>query len=181
MLKVLRQLRSSVLIQNPWWQYRLDAYEHPDGSEGEFHYVHTPGSVFVIAVTDDEKFVLTKQYRYLNRRTSIEFCGGGVKAHLGIEGSARAELQEETGFECGSLTQIGSFNPMNGVTDELCTVFVARDLKPVPPKPDTTEEFEICVCSRSECVELIRSGELWDGMTLAALALFDAHSNRILS
>jgi ADP-ribose pyrophosphatase len=181
MLKELRQLSTSVVTENPWWQYRLDSYEQPDGNTGVFHYVHTPGSVFVIPITARGKLVFVKQYRYLNRRESIEFCGGGIKPSLGIEGSAIAELREETGLECAKLTPIGAFNPMNGVTDELCHVFVATDLKPLGARPDTSEEFELLERSIADCTELIREGTLWDGMTLAALTMLRAQKPELLN
>lgn len=172
MLKELRQKSSEVVLENPYWQYRLDRYELGDGSEAAYHYAHTPGSVMVIPITDSDAFVMVRQYRYLNRRESIEFPGGGVKSGLGIEASAHSELREETGSDCRLLTPIGSFNPMNGLTDELCSVFVATGLKPSAASPDKTEEFIVEELSYQECLTLIANGKLWDGMTLAALAIF---------
>ena len=175
MLKRLRQLRSQIVTENPWWQYRRDAYVRPDGNEGEFHYVHTQGSVFVIPITGDAKIVMLRQYRYLNQCESIEFCGGGMKPELGVEGSARAELREEAGYDADVIVKIGAFNPMNGVTDERCHVFIATGLKPASALADTTEEFERFELSIAECSQLIREGTLWDGMTLAAFALLREH------
>jgi ADP-ribose pyrophosphatase len=180
MLKELRQKRSEVILENPYWQYRLDWYEGPDGAERDYHYVHTPGSVMVIPVSGSGKFVMVQQYRYLNRRESTEFPGGGVKPEQSAEDAARNELREETGFSADKLTPIGIFNPMNGVTDELCTVFVATGLKPGTASHDTTEEFVITEISYEECLARIKSGSLWDGMTLAAIALFNEHKKDFL-
>ncbi|MDP4237780.1 MAG: NUDIX hydrolase, partial [Bacteroidota bacterium] len=119
MLKALRQLGTELLARNPWWDYRKDRYERPDGSEGEYYYVHTPGSVMILTVNENGKLILVKQYRYLNRRESLELIGGGIKSEKGALESAREELQEEAGIIAGELIPIGSFNPMNGVTDEI--------------------------------------------------------------
>src|SRR5438094_977656 len=129
MLKALRQIGAELLARNPWWEYRKDRYERPDGSGGEYHYIHTPGSVMVIPVTEEGKLILVRQYRYLNRRESLEFIGGGIKQGKSAEESARDELIEEAGIAAGKLIPIGQFNPMNGVTDELCNIFVAGSLK----------------------------------------------------
>ncbi len=180
MLKSLRQLSSKLFAKNPWWEYRLDSYEQPDGSVSEYHYVHTPGSVMILPITDEGKFILVKQFRYLNQREGLEFIGGGIKPGKSAEESAHDELLEEAGIIADEIILIGEFNPMNGVTDEICNIFVAHSLKNTVAKPDASEEFEVAELSNTEISDFIKSGIIWDGMTLAAFALFEQHRNKFL-
>ena len=175
MLKRLRRLATELLHKNPWWEYRRDDYLHPDDSKGEFYYVHTLGSVFVIPVLEDGRLVMLRMFRYLNQLESLEFVGGGMKPNRTPEDMAREELLEEAGYEAGSLTPIGWFNPMNGASDEQCYVFVARELKAVGSRPEASEEFEPVAVTSGELDGLIKRGEIWDGMTLAACALYKQH------
>jgi ADP-ribose pyrophosphatase len=172
MLKQLKQLSSEILAENRYWKYLKDRYTHPGGDEGEYHYVHTPGSVMVIPVTEKGNLLLVRQFRYLNRREGLEFVGGGVRGGLSAESAAASELKEEAGLVASELREIGEFNPMNGVTDEICKVFVATDLVTVDAAPDASEEFELVELRHDEFCDLIRHGEIWDGMTLAAFSLF---------
>mgnify|MGYP000883478108 CR=1 FL=1 len=160
------------LFRNPWWSYKRDRVTLPSGADGEYHYVQTPGSVMIIPVDEEGRFVLVRQYRYLNRRESLEFPAGGIKTGQQADAAARAELREEAGLEAASLENIGEFNPFNGVADELCTVYVARGLRPVEAVPDHTEEFEVLRLQPAEVVAAVADGSLWDGMTLAAWALY---------
>jgi ADP-ribose pyrophosphatase len=172
MLKELKQISSSIRSSNPYWQYGFDVYEKPDGSHGDYHYVHSRGSVMVVPRFPDDTYLVTKQYRYLNQRVSYEFPGGGQLPNLSVEEQAQCELQEESGFS-GELTFLGEFNPCNGITDEICSVFLAQNLVPAPDaRPDESEEFERVRISRKELTHLIHFGECWDGMTLAAWQLF---------
>ncbi|MBX7153743.1 MAG: NUDIX hydrolase [Candidatus Kapaibacterium sp.] len=171
MLTTLDTISSELILENPYWQYKHDRYVMPNGKEGSYFYVNTHGSVFIIPVTDDGTFVLTKQYRYLNQRVSIEFPGGGIKDGITPEEQARLELQEETGYTCSSLRHIGVMNPMNGVTNELCYVYIATGLTYVGAKPEESEEFLQVEYSRKEITSAIQSNEIWDGMTLAAWAM----------
>ena len=57
------------------------------------------------------------------------------------------------------------------MTNEICRVFLARGLRQVPQHPDATEEFEQLLLTPTELEEHIRSGSVWDGMTLAAWSL----------
>lgn len=179
MLKRLRRLSTEILHKNPWWEYRRDEYLHPDDSKGEFFYAHTLGAAFVIPEFEDGRLLMLRQFRYLNQKESLEFVGGGVKAGQNPEGAAKAELLEEAGFKADELIPIGSFNPMNGASDEECYVFVAHGLMASEARPEVSEEFEQVILSILELDTLIANGEIWDGMTLAAYGLYGAWSRRI--
>jgi len=170
-LKRWKKLTEAVVTRNPWWTYKRDTFELPSGKPGEYHYVHTNGSSLIIPLTGDGKILLVNQYRYLTGRESLEFPCGSVKEGATYEETARLELAEETGFSAGMLFQAGEFNPYNGVTDEMCRVYIANDLREVAALPDETEEFEQVALTPDEITERIRSSVIWDGMTLAAWAI----------
>ncbi len=171
MLKHWKRTSSSIVTRNPWWIYKSDRYEIPPDFSGEYHYVHTNGASMVVPVTETGRMILVNQYRYLCDRESIEFPCGGVKDGSTYDSTANMELEEETGYRAESIRRIGDFNPYNGITDEMCAVYIARKLIRSVPRPDSTEEFEILDYSPEELDELIRTGKIWDGMTLAAWAL----------
>ncbi len=170
-LKVWEKIRQEFELKNPWWTYRRDSVKLPSGKNGEYHYVHAVGSSMIVPVLDDGRLLLVNQYRYLRERESLEFPCGGMKEGSTPEGTARLELAEETGFQAGELVQAGEFNPYNGVTDEICHVFIARDLTPARSSKDETEEFEYKYISPQEVDVLMSSGKIWDGMSLAAWIL----------
>lgn len=95
-----------------------------------------------------------------------------MKEGLTHEQAAREELSEEAGYEAHELIPIGWFNPMNGASDEECYVFVARGLTAGTAHPEPSEEFEPVALTIAELEQRIAVGELWDGMTLAAYALY---------
>lgn len=167
-LQSWKKLSESIIARNGWWTYRKDAYELPSGKRGEYHYVHTIGASMIIPATPGGKLVLVNQYRYLCGRESIEFPCGGIKDGSSYLETAEQELREETGYASGDLSRAGEFNPYNGITDEICRVYVARELVFVGSAPDETEEFEIVLLTPAELDARIVSGEIWDGMTIAA-------------
>jgi ADP-ribose pyrophosphatase len=168
----LRRLATELIHANPWWEYRHDRYTFPNGSEGDFYYAHTKGAVFVIPQFDDGSLLLLRQFRYLNQRESLEFVGGGMKEGLTHEQAAHEELLEEAGLVANELIPLGWFNPMNGLSDEECYVFLAQGLKQQAARPEASEEFEPVRMATIDIDRLIAAGEIWDGMTLAAYSLF---------
>lgn len=171
MLRRWKRVETRVLGENPWWTYQMDKFEIPDGLLGEYHYVHTKGSSMVIPVMNDGTTVLVNQFRYLGDRESLEFPCGSVQDGRSYLETAQLELQEETGYRAGDIREIGQFNPYNGVTDEMCKVFLARQLQPAAAKPDATEEFELVYCTAQQADDMVRNKAIWDGMTLAAWML----------
>ena len=122
-------------------------------------------------VAVDGTLLLVNQYRLLNDRESLEFPGGGIQEGQDPVKAARKELIEETGYE-GELAKVGTFNPYNGITDEICHVFIARNLLPSTAETqDESEEFEIVKLSVEELESKIRINEIYDGMTMASWAL----------
>ena len=166
-----KRLNQTVLSRNGYWTYCKDEYELPSGRKGEYYYVHTNGASLVVPVRKDGRLLLVKQYRYLCSRESIEFPCGGVKDGSSHNETAWHELQEETGYASDALSLAGAFNPYNGITDEICNVYIARDLKYVGGEPDETEEFEQLPLSAEEIDARIADGTIWDGMTIAALGI----------
>lgn len=170
-----QQISQKILFKNPFWTYYLDEFEIPGRMKGEYHYVSTAGSSMVIPIDDQGKIGLVKQYRYLCDRESIEFPCGSIKAGYDYLSTAKAELAEEVGVAAASFRLIGSFNPYNGVTTEMCNVYIATNLTPQETKSDDTEDFERLWLNRETLENLIAEGEIWDGMTLAAWLLALPH------
>jgi ADP-ribose pyrophosphatase len=173
-MKPYKRISKSVVYKNPWWQYCCDRIELPSGKPGEYHYALTEGSSMVVPVTEDGKLLLVRQYRYTGNRDSIEFPCGGLKTGATHEETAKNELIEETGFLPGKLESVGNFNPCNGLLEEICRVYIARDLHYVGSRPDETESFELVPLTIEELDAWIQDGTIWDGMTLAAWAIAKA-------
>lgn len=171
-MKIWKKLSSKVVLKNRFWSYVLDEYAIGDDIKGEYHYCHTPGSTLVIPMLDDNRFVLIKQYRYLNHNFSIEFPCGGVAENLSREDNARKELREECGYDAQTLTKLGEFSPFTGASDEMCWVYLGQHLKEDPLPADATEEFEVLILTREEIEEMIKKNIIWDGLSLAAWSLF---------
>jgi ADP-ribose pyrophosphatase len=173
MLPRWKKLASEVVIENAWWRYRKDVFEREPGKRGEYHYASTDGSAMVIPITAQGELVLVEQYRYLLDRASLEFPGGGVAAHETPLVAATRELAEECGL-AGSFTALGTFNPWNGVTDEMCHVYVADQVvtDTSGARPDATESFIVHRLSRSSFEASVANGRIWDGMTLAAFSIY---------
>ncbi|MCX7985082.1 MAG: NUDIX hydrolase [Bacteroidetes bacterium] len=170
-LKRWKKISEQLVYTNNWWKYKRDEFLLPNGKRGEYHYVFTNGASMIVPLFPDGQLLFVKQYRYLNDRESLEFPCGGVKDGQTYEETAIHELAEEAGYKAGKMEYIGSFNPYNGVTNEICRIYLATELEPVSSTPDETEEFEKIVLFPNEIDRKIAEGEIWDGMTIATWSI----------
>ncbi|HBW74000.1 MAG: hypothetical protein UX20_C0002G0011 [Candidatus Magasanikbacteria bacterium GW2011_GWC2_45_8] len=168
-------IKSEVRASNPWWTYMVNVFKTHKGVEGEYHIVKTRGASMVVPVLPDGRVVIIKQYRYIPDRDSWEFPCGQLKEHENFEECARAELEEETGYRAGELINIGEFLPYNGVVNEWCRLFLAKNLEEGKAHPESTEEIEVSTRRIDEIDRMIHSGEIFDGQTLAAWSLMRPH------
>ncbi|MBK7107281.1 MAG: NUDIX hydrolase [Ignavibacteriae bacterium] len=169
-LKKWMKLSEKVLFTNKHWTYKLDQFEIEGVTRSEYHYVHSPGSTMVIPKLSNSKILLTNQFRYLNQKESLEFPCGSIDGNLSKEVNALKELREETGFT-GNLKFIGEFSPYTGVSNEMCSVFIATDLIKSPLPSDLTEEFELLEFTIQDFENKISQNIIWDGLTLSAWQL----------
>lgn len=170
-LKKWERLQTKELYNNGYWSYKLDKFRIENGHEGDYHYVHTNGSSMSVPILNNGNIILINQFRYLNQKESLEFPCGSNEGGLSAEENAIKELREETGYSSKRLNFIGEFSPFTGASDELCSVFIAQELKKSPLPSDKTEEFEILEFNKTEIDELIKNHKIWDGMTIVAWTL----------
>ena len=82
----------------------------PDGTDITYTMVEHPGYAMVVPLLDDGRVVLERVYRYTVQETLLECPSGGVDpGDATPEHTARRELEEETGFLAGQLTELGAF------------------------------------------------------------------------
>ena len=95
-----------------------DVVRLPDGSEGVREYIRHPGAVAIVALFDDGRVLLERQFRYPHGREFIELPAGKLEPGEPHAETARRELLEETGYVAASWTRLGLINPSIAYTDE---------------------------------------------------------------
>ncbi|HBR80113.1 TPA: hypothetical protein DEA21_00455 [Candidatus Uhrbacteria bacterium] len=165
------KLSSEVFHENKWWKGIHDRFRLPNGKEGDYYYMSTPGGVSIIPVDTDGKILFLRQYRYIFDQESLECPAGGVKPGNSELETAKAELIEETGKKAEFFDEVGRFAVGSGLLDEMTKVFVARNLSPAFAEKDETEEFELVRLTPEEVDEAILRGEIWDGFSISAWAI----------
>ncbi len=172
MPKHLKKISEEILHENPWWTYKHDIFEKPNGEQGDYFYGVSPGFVMIVPfIKKDNLLVLTLQHRYIHDKQSIGFPAGGIKLGQQALDAAKAELHEETGWIAHEWIKVGEIQPSTGLLDDRGHIFLAYVTEQHEQNLDDTEEIEVMYRRPDEFDEMIRKNEIWDAQTMASWAL----------
>jgi len=144
-----------------------------NGHEAKWDFIHHDGAAAVVPVTKDGKLLMVRQYRNALDRFTLEIPAGKLDypGEPKIECASR-ELEEETGYRCEKLEYLLSINTTIAFCDEAIDVFLARDLIPSAQHLDPDEEIVVEEWEVADLMELIYSGKLTDGKTVASILAY---------
>lgn len=165
------QLSKKTVLENPYYTVFQEGYTLPSGREGTYFAVRGLKTVFVVPMLTADKIIITRQFRYLLQAESWEFPGGRIDAGESPLQAAYRELEEESGYIANTLQQVGIFAPCNGLSDEICHVFLATDLDRTEQQLEGAEAVTVHVKTVDEFQGMINNNTVQDGMTIAAWAL----------
>ncbi len=156
---------------------RVDQIRTPTGVEALREIVENGGAVAMVALDDQQRVVLVKQYRHAVRGLVVEIPAGKLDGDEDPVEGAQRELREETGYQAGRFERLGSFYPAPAWSTEFVYLYLATDLTPGPTNPDADEAIELLRVPLSAAIEMIHSGAISDGKSMAALLLAQQRLN----
>ena len=130
------------------------------------------GAVAIVALTDDNRIVMERQYRYACGRAILEIPAGKIdKGETDPVAAAVRELREETGYTASEIIHLGDVNPSCAYSEEVIHIYLMRGLTKGERELDDDEVIELIEMPFDEVYEMGARGELVDSKTLAALLM----------
>ena len=135
--------------------------------------IRHPSAVSVIPVFDNGETLVVKQFRYAIGRETIEFPAGKLDPGEEPLQAANRELMEETGYKAERFDYLLPFGPSIGYSDEIIHIYKATGLEQVTDLVDEAEISQVFPITFDRLKEMALTGEIIDGTTLLALAVFE--------
>ncbi|MDA8745592.1 NUDIX hydrolase [Rubripirellula amarantea] len=155
---------------------RFDVYRMTlagsDGQSYQREVIRHPGAVVLLPLIDADTVVMINNGRPTVGETLLELPAGTRDPNESPDVTAHRELIEETGYRAGSIECIAEFFSAPGISDELMSLYVARDLTQGQHAREAVEQIENRVVHRDEVARLLHDGEIRDGKTLIGLYAF---------
>lgn len=174
-----KTISSEYLFRRPWLTVRHDQVRLPDGRiNPEFYVLEYPDWVNVIAITEDGRFVMERQFRQGLGKTCFEIPAGVMeKGETALE-AARRELMEETGYGEGTWEEIMTVSGNCSTTSNLTHCFVAKGVRKVSGQHlDSTEDLCVYLLTLEQVRELLRSDKIRQSLMAAPLWKYFAENH----
>lgn len=151
-----------------------DTMELPNGKTEEWDFVsHRKGAAAVVAVRDDGKVLMVRQYRPALERETLEIPAGArdsVTEDTMV--CAARELEEETGYRCDSMGFLISLKTTVAFCDEFIDIYLARNLVKTEQHLDDGEAINVEAWDIDDLCDLIYKGRIQDAKTVSALLAY---------
>lgn len=169
---------SRVIHRGRTMTFRIDTIEQADGSRHRREIVGHPGAVAIVALDDEDRVLLVRQFRTAAGRVLLEIPAGTLDVDAGTgmveepDGAAARELEEETGYRADTWRKLGSFWTAPGFATELMHLYLAAGLRPAHVDrlgPDDDEHLLLVRMPWTEAVAAAEDGRIADAKSIVGL------------
>ena len=150
----------------------------PDGQHAVREYLEHPGAVAILAVLDDGRILLERQYRYPIAQAVIEIPAGKLNTGEDPLLCAQRELQEETGYTAKHWSKIRRIHPVISYSTEFIDIYLAEGLSPGPARLDEEEFLDVFAAPLEELLHWVEMGKITDVKTIISTYWLERRRSR---
>lgn len=165
-----RKLSSEMKFDGKLIKVTYDVAE-VNGKEAWREVVHHPGASAVVAIDEDNRIIMEKQFRYALNDYLLEIPAGKLDAGEDPLVCAKRELEEETGIVASEWISLGTIATSPGFCNEVIHLYVAKGLSKGEIHWDEDEYVEVERYMFDELLQRIKEEKIKDSKSLSTLLL----------
>ncbi|MFH1657329.1 MAG: NUDIX hydrolase [bacterium] len=173
--KEWKKLGSKLILKTPWLEISKNIFRLPDGKIIQDYYlIKKPTSVHFMAITEENKIILIKQYRPGAERATISVPAGYVDKDETLEQACQREMAEEIGYRAENLLEITQITEgSDRFVGFPCHLFMAWNLVKIENRKldAEAEEINIIEISVEEAIKMIERKKIKGAFAIAAIFL----------
>lgn len=150
---------------------KVDTVEIDNKGYKKREIVEHPGAVAIVAITEDNKVVLVKQFRKPIEQVIWELPAGKLEIGESPKECAIRELKEETGYSAKNLKLLHKFFTSAGFSNQKIYIFLATGLTKGEPDFDDDEFIEKYEIDINEAQNMVIKNEIEDAKTSIGILL----------
>lgn len=162
-------------------EMKRDTVRLPDGEQAVREYLTHPGAVAILAVLEDGRVLLERQYRYPVARVCMEIPAG--KLELGEDPllCAQRELAEETGYTAKRWSYIRRIHPVISYSTEFIDIYLAEGLTKGQRHLDEEEFLDVFAAPLGDLLGWVEQGTITDVKTTISAYWLDRYRRGLIS
>ena len=174
-MEEFKRIKRELVVKGAIIDYYQDTIQVPNGNIAVWDLIHHKGAAAVVAVREDGKLLMVRQYLNALDRETLEIPAGGLESSEEPTSiAAMRELQEETGYRCKEVEPLTSIYTTVAFCNEKIDIYVARNLKVGEQHLDEDEFINVEAYSIEELKETIFTGKIQDSKTICGILTYAA-------
>lgn len=168
-----KRLQRDLVAKGVIIDYYQDTMLIPNGNTAKWDLIDHKGAAAVVAVRDDGKLLMVRQYRNALERYTLEIPAGGLNGREEPTlDAARRELEEETGYTCDNMELLNSIYTTVAFCNEKIDIYLARELKKGKQHLDEDEYLNVEAYSLEELKQMIYDCKIQDSKTICGILTY---------
>jgi len=166
--------KSEIKFKGKVFDLQVDEIEYESGNKAVREVAVHPGGAVIVAVKDDGRLIMVKQFRYPFQKFMLELPAGKLDKDEEPLNCAERELKEETGYSSKNISKLGSIATTPGFCSEILHIYLAEDLQEGEHNREEGEYgMELFELTLDEIEEKIKSGEIIDSKTICGIHYYN--------
>jgi 8-oxo-dGTP pyrophosphatase MutT (NUDIX family) len=147
----------------------IDEVELPNGHRALLDIVHHPGGAAAVAIDEQRRICLLRQYRYVAGGYLWELPAGKLEPREPPLVTAQRELIEEAGARASHWESLGTYLSSPGVFTEVIHLFLATEVQPDATAHECAEVIEVHWMELAQAQHWALDGTIRDGKTAVGI------------
>jgi len=175
-MEEIKRLKRELIAKGAIIDYYQDTMQIPNGNVAKWDLIDHKGAAAVVAVREDGKLLMVRQYRNALDRETIEIPAGGLNGRdEPTDVAAMRELSEETGYSCDKVELLNTIYTTVAFCNEKIDIYLARGLKnPGDQHLDEDEYVNVEAYSVDELKKMIFDCRIQDSKTICGILTYAA-------
>ena len=170
-----KRIKRELVARGAIIDYYQDTMLIPNGNTEKWDLIDHKGAAAVVAVLEDGRLLMVRQYRNALERETLEIPAGGLNGREEPAAqAAQREVEEETGYVCGHMELLNTIYTTVAFCNEKIDIYLARNLKRGRQHLDENEYLNVEVHSLEELKQMIFEGRIQDSKTICGILSYAA-------
>ena len=173
-MEKFKRIKRELVAKGAIIDYYQDTMQIPNGNIAKWDLIDHKGAAAVVAVREDGKLLMVRQYRNALERETLEIPAGGLNGREEpTDQAAMRELQEETGYRCDHVELLNSIYTTVAFCNEKIDIYLARNLKDRGSQHLDEDEFiHVEAYSVEELKQMIYDCKIQDAKTICGILTY---------
>ncbi|MCM1186477.1 MAG: NUDIX hydrolase [Lachnoclostridium sp.] len=175
-MEEIKRLSRDLVAKGAIIDYYQDTMQIPNGNVVKWDLIDHKGAAAVVAVREDGKLLMVRQYRNALERETLEIPAGGLNGREEpTRDAAIRELAEETGYVCDEVELLASIYTTVAFCNEKIDIYLARGLKQHGSQHlDEDEYINVEAYTVEELKQMIFDCKIQDSKTICGILSYAA-------